>query len=179
MKIKICIMAAALVFVFGAVFSSYAEDSRQEAMDLLAEARVERCRICVEKLRAKAFKMLDYVYYPGLEIASTESCVFEKSELENQLVLNCNGETPSNPDYPRVTFLFHTRETHLVGIDPQDYTSDGMAETIRNAPEGARFAGRILIVAYLYGDGDGFNLYPSSNHLQVHCKIENAEVVQE
>ena len=171
MKMKTWMAAGVFLLSLGAIFQAYAGDSKQEALDLLAEAQNEGCRICVENLREKAFNLLDYNYYPNLEILSTGPCVFEKSGLGNQLVLACEENTTDNPDYPLVTFLFHTSHKHLVGIDAKDYTTDNQEQAINQAPDKARFTGRIMVLAYPYGDGDAFNFYPSTNHLQIHCRI--------
>ena len=178
MKKKICIFAAVLSLFMGPVFHVYAQDPRQEAMDLLAEAHAEGCRVCRERLQARAFEILDHVYYPDLEIAAQDNCLFEKSELDNQLVFSCGGEEETDDsDYPLVTFLFHTKDKHLVGINPRDFTPDDLAQAVNQAPADARFKGRILVLAYPYGDGDAFNYYPSANHLQVHCKLLTTEIL--
>ncbi|WP_169829489.1 hypothetical protein [Desulfatibacillum aliphaticivorans] len=177
MRVRVVTCWAMLFLFLGGVFQVYAEDPKQEALDLLAEAHGEECRVCRERLQAKAFEILEHVYYPDLEIAADGACVFVKSESENQLVLTCRGEERiDDPNYPLVTFLFHTQDKHLVGIDPKDYTPDAAAQTVNQAPANARFQGKIQILAYPYGDGDAFNFYPSANHLQVHCKLLEVKI---
>ncbi|SHK01320.1 hypothetical protein SAMN02745216_02719 [Desulfatibacillum alkenivorans DSM 16219] len=180
MRVRVCVCWATAFLIWGSLFQVYAEDPKQEALDLLAEARAEECRVCRERLQEKAFKILDHVYYPDLEIAADGACVFVKSDLENQLILTCrNEDKPEDPNYPMLTFLFHTQDKHLVGIDPKDYTPEGLAQSFIQAPPGARFTGAIRVLSYPYGDGDAFNFHPSANHLQIHCQLMEVKILAE
>ena len=77
--------------------------------------------------------------------------------------------------FPLLTFRFHTKDEHLVGILEEDFTDNKFVQKYRKRTEGRQFNGKIVIIKYQYGDGPAFNYYQALNRVQVHCKILNLD----
>jgi len=157
-----------------------AVDLPAEAFALLAQASVETCAICAENDRNKAFAILAHTFVSGQKLTTDAGCLLVKINTDNEqeLTLSCypppslmealsDGVKP-----PRLVFRFHTPEKHLVGIAPDDFTAQALAETYGSSPSATRFEGRLRYISYKYGDGEVFNYLLKSHTLLVHCIVE-------
>jgi hypothetical protein len=138
-----------------------------EAFELLAESAADSCAICARDLRRRAFRILEERFRPGTVLRSDPRVRFAMSPRStNELMLTSHlgGD-------PALTFRFPTEKDHLVGISESDWTEGSLAGLCRTAPDGAEFQGAIEIVPFAYGDGPTFSCAPSSNRIQVHCRL--------
>lgn len=111
--------------------------------------------------------MLDDAYRPGTLLTSTpESKLLRGVGEENVLTL-----TSYHRGEPALTFRFHTKASHLVGIAEADLTDSTVVGRLHSAPEDAPLQGTLQIVAFAYGDGASYLYSASSNHLEIQCKV--------
>ena len=148
------------------------------ACHLLAESSVDPCAVCSKETRNKAFQILDRELLPGRIFKTSPDCLLRRSASgENELAPVCYPAgapvktREGEGQLPRVAFRFHTSTKHLVGVAEKDFTSEQVVAVCLSAPPGTMFSGVLEIVAYKYGDGPTYNYYPTSNELQVHCKL--------
>ncbi|HYA02670.1 MAG TPA: hypothetical protein VEI04_06115 [Syntrophobacteria bacterium] len=148
------------------------------ACHLLAESGVDPCAICSKETRNKAFQILNRQLLPGRIFKTSPDCLLIRSTSgENELAPVCYPAgapvktREGEGQLPRVAFRFHTSAKHLVGIAEKDFTGEQVAADHLSAPSGTLFSGVLEIVVYKYGDGPTYNYYPTSNELQVHCKL--------
>lgn len=176
--------AASIFFVsivcavcFAVISSSYSQELPVAAMNMLAEAKTETCVICQEKLRKKAFAILEKELPPGkaLTFSDANSLVLKQGygahllEPRNSGTTNSNNEDMENR--PGVSFRFHTDRNHLTGISRDDYTGRVMAEKLRTTRKGVTLHGTLQLVEFKYGDGACFNFFQKQNEIIIHCKI--------
>jgi hypothetical protein len=148
------------------------------AFHLLAESSVDPCAICSKETRGKAFQMLNRELLPGRIFKTSTDCLLLRSTSnENDLAPVCYPAgapvktREGEGQLPRVAFRFHTSAKHLVGIAEKDFTGEQVAVGHLSAPSGTLFSGVLEIVEYKYGDGPTYNYYPTTNQVQVHCRL--------
>jgi hypothetical protein len=154
-------------------------DLPDEALKLLAQAVPDSCSICANDKTRKAVALLGKAYAPGTVVATDASCSFMKPSGAHalDLVLTCYpspaflGQLKEDELPPRVALTFYTPENRLVGIVEKDFTPGDIARVYAEAKPGTLFQGRVEIVRYPYGDGEGFNYFRESRRLQVHCRV--------
>jgi len=151
------------------------------ALTLLAESSVDPCPICSKQTRNKAFRMLNAELLPGRVVKTSTDCLLMgvATSGEMELAPSCypagtpvkKKEGEEEARLPRVTFRFHTAGRHLVGVAESDFTVDDLAADYHSAPAGTNFSGVVEIIDFRYGDGPVYNYYPTSNQLQIHCRL--------
>lgn len=172
--LTVWVLAGAARVVAGDLFIPLQE------LRLIAESLLDRCPICAEQSRKKAFGMLDKSYPPQTGIASTPECAFIKTAEcgKGEFVLSCysarepyEGPGGKKSAFPLLVFRFHTESDHLVGVAPGDFTAPDIASKVGAVRPGRPFDASIGVVAYRYGDGAAFNYSPKENRLTVHCRV--------
>jgi len=151
------------------------------ALTLLAESSVDPCPICSKQTRNKAFRMLNAELLPGRVVKTSTGCLLMgvATTGESELAPSCypagapvkKKQGEEEVRLPRVTFRFHTAGRRLVGIAESDFTVDDLAADYHSAPAGTSFFGVVEIIEFKYGDGPAYNYYPTSNQLQIHCRL--------
>ena len=151
-----------------------------DAFELLMESAEDPCSLCSAKLKRKAFAILERKFYPGKEIVGDKKCCFVRTSEcgKNEFVLSCyekresfENEEKEQRHYPRLTFIFHTKAYHYVGISEDDFSDDYFSKVYYNNSSHVRYEGRIKIITYKYGDKQTFNYYLKKNQIQIHCKV--------
>lgn len=185
-EMKIAISVLLPLVVLSAVLADESElsvvmRSLGGALQLLAESSVDPCSICSRQARNKAFQTLNAELWPGRIVKTRTDCLFmrAKTTRENELAPACypagaqvkSKEAQGRAYLPQVTLRFHTSGQHLVGIAEKDSTVDEIMAEYSSAPAGTLFSGVLEIIEFKYGDGPTFNYYPTSNELQVHCRL--------
>ena len=134
----------------------------EDALSLMAQGAADPCSICAEKLRRKAFRILDKHFGPGTVLRSGTECGFTLLVGgEHELVLR------SSEGEPGLTFRFHVPGDRLVGIADADLTDEQVAAAV----QGGAAVTAIQIAAYAYGDGPTYLYFPTGNRLQIQCRI--------
>jgi hypothetical protein len=159
--------------------TTYAVGLPDDAFSLLAQASSDPCSICARQKVKESFKILTQSYTPGLVVNSDDKCLFIKTGKaeDNEFSLSCYpSETmvknlKEGEDLPRVVWKFHTRGKHLIGIPPEDFSSEAFSELYRESPEGAVFDGSLRLVLYKYGDGPTYTYLSQENKLIIHCVV--------
>jgi hypothetical protein len=151
------------------------------ALTLLAASSVDPCSICSEQTRNKAFRMLNAELMSGRVVKTSAGCLLVGVATADgtELAPSCypagapvkKKEGEEEARLPRVTFRFHTVDRHLVGVAEADFTVDGLAADYHSAPTGTPFSGVVEIIEFKYGDGPTYNYFPTSNQLQIHCRL--------
>ncbi len=157
-----------------------------EAVGLLAKSRTETCSVCIEKSKERAFGILADSMMPYKRLSAGRSCplvLADRNEPELQLscypaALDLADEISGISEIPALAFRFHTGDRHMVGISPDDFTGEGIADFVFSAPRDAIFQGTIELVPYRYGDGPTFIYFPETNRLAIQCRIVKIETVE-
>ena len=164
-------------FLFSIKVSSFSQELPAAAMNMLAEAKTETCVICQEKLRKKAFVLLEKKLRPGkaLLFSDTNRLVLTQGYashlLKLQKVRSANSDNEDMEHFPEVTFRFHTDRNHLTGISRNDYTRGAAVEKLKRIRGGTSLHGTIQLIEFKYGDGTCFNFFPKRNEIIIHCRI--------
>lgn len=184
------VISSALVFIIinQILFVSGISGDENESFEpprlvlkLIIDSYSEKCRICAKKTRNRAFKILNQYFYKGRIIQSRSDCSFIKTYINrnNELLPECyktreiyrNTPEKGVEEFPLITFKFHTKKNHLIGILQKDYTHQKFEDIYRKSTYKDRFFIKIKIIYYKYGDGPTCNYFRDKNQLQVHCKI--------
>jgi len=122
-------------------------------------------------MREKAFQLLEDQFPAGKVFTMTGSCRLARTALaaENELIVSC--DLPIEQSLPLLTFRFHTRDDHLVGISPADFTEEDIVNEYRSAPPGTVFEGTVEPILFRYGDGPTFSYSASREVVQIHCRL--------
>jgi hypothetical protein len=174
---ELIIIAALLIGTFPA--GARAFDLPDEALKLLAQASSDPCSICAEQKTRKAFALLEKFYAPGKVLSTDGQCRLVKPSDTGSfdVSLTCYpsgafvGQLKDDETPPRVVFTFYTPEKNLVGISGHDFTKKDIVDLYGKAKPGDVFEGRIEIIRFRYGDGEGFNYFRESRKLQIHCSV--------
>jgi len=165
---------------------SYAFDFPNDALQLLAEAAVDPCSICVKQKLDKAFLVMNARFNPGFFLNTDDTCRLVKVDPgdDNELSLTCypqpslkkslkEGENP-----PQFFFKFYTPGKRLVGISEKDYTEKTVVDLYNASKPGTIFEGSIKFIPYKYGDGPTYNYFLLTNKLVIHCIVLQLKPVQ-
>jgi hypothetical protein len=143
-----------------------------EAFALLAKSATDSCAVCARELKEDAFHILDDAFRPGRIVRSDGSRRFLRGTGgANEFILSSWQHSD-----PRFSFRFHTLGERLIGIAEEDLTKASIADRFRSISEEAVFDGAIEVIPFAYGDGAAYLYFPSSKHLQVHCRIIEIKV---
>ncbi len=151
------------------------------AFKLLIDSTLDPCPICVKKLEAEAFSILNRKYRIGRTIKGDELCRFTRIKEcgPNEFVLSTymkrepyfSAKDKSERQFPLLVFRFYTKSNRLVGISGDAFTEGKYSRIINSSPHGSLLKGEIEIIRYQYGDGPTYNYFPKKNQLLVHCRI--------
>ncbi len=150
----------------------------------MEKSRKETCSVCIDNLREEAFGILTESMRPYTRLSAGKNCplVFSKDDGEPEFQPVCYAEIsdPSDraSDLPVLIFRFHTRDRHMIGISPEDFTNDTIADFIFSAPRDAVFHGVIELVPFRYGDGPTFIYFDETNRLAIQCRILEIETIE-
>ena len=163
--------------LFGVTVSSFSQELPVAAMNMLAEAKSETCVICQEKLRKKAFVILEKELQPGKTLTfSNSNCLVLKQGyashlLKIQQIRSGSSDNEDIENRPEVTFRFHTEPNHCTGISRNDYTGGAVVEKLKRMRPGVSLHGTVRLIEFKYGDGTCFNFFPKRNEIIIHCRI--------
>ncbi len=159
-----------------------AQSPVEEALHKLGESLVETCPICVQQLRKEAFTILNKEFPAGKIIGEHNALYFQKYSGQTQSLIfkgkeiRKKGRTDAGIEYelPFVIFRYYTRDNHIAGIAPGDFTDIQTASQLKSLPHGRDFAGTVIAIPFRYGDGKSFSYSPKENIVTVHCKVLEA-----
>ncbi len=174
----------AIIILFASCASQQrgAQSPLEEALHKLGESLVETCPICVQQLRKEAFTILNKEFPAGKIIGEHNAPDFQKysSQMQSLIIkgkdIRKKGRNDAGIEYelPFVIFRYHTRENHIAGIAPADFTDMQTASQLKSLPYGKDFAGSFIAIPFRYGDGKTFSYSPKENIVTVHCKVLEA-----
>ena len=104
-------------------------------------------------------------------LAKTNDC------LDNELIMK-NNEYPekiiingTEAAMPKVLYKFFSQDKHIVGIAPDDYTSNSIQNMYRTLKIDSPVEARLKIISYHYSDCPSALYLHERNALIIFCKI--------
>ncbi|MEZ4647902.1 MAG: hypothetical protein R3E97_03800 [Candidatus Eisenbacteria bacterium] len=141
-----------------------------EGLGYLAKSRRDSCAVCAERNRDDAFERLNLALLPGTRY-SAEGTMRETMRLTKGAAPYELEAASYSPEPIGFVFRFHTSSEHLVGVSPNDWTTDAIAETWSAAAVGTEFEGELELVEYAYGDGPTYLYSPSEGRVELQSRV--------
>lgn len=135
---------------------------------LLSASASDSCGVCEREKQADAFALADTWLPPGTVVRPAPGTPLRVIEAtDHEVAVSAATKAP-----PRLTFRFHTRDEHLIGIDPTDFTDDAVAAAVL---DGSARDVELVVVPFAYGEGPGFLFDAEQRRIQVQCRVRQVD----
>ncbi len=178
-----------LLLILLSVTGTYSEDCNSispAALRLLAESTIDPCSICQKKLQKQAYAIVSRELIPGKKLTFTNTCPLAKTNdcQDNELIIK-NNEYPkkiiingTEAAMPKVLYKFFSQDKHIVGIAPDDYTSNSIQNMYQTLKMDSPVEARLEIISYHYSDCPSALYLHDRNALIIFCKILSMKQLQ-